>query len=275
MTEAARLVDELTTLLYEVTTGWDDSAGGHQVVRCGACRRRADRAESVVHDSDCPVYRLIRAEEANTAVIRANAEEIADLEDVRDGLEAQVNAMTAENERGQQAFADLTLASVERINALEAERDEWKRINQSDNQCAARRLEQAESERDALAARLAASEAALPDPGKLWSLATWLDSVYPYDSNPEVQTDLRTWAKAIVATGAHPGAWVREVVEDSAALAASSAEPSTVTTRTITIRCHCGRGVSVGADPWCEGCVQSAATCDCVPLLVSEVSDGE
>lgn len=138
MTEAERLVDELTTLLYEVTTGWDDSAGGRQIVRCGACRRRADRAESVVHESDCPVYRLIRAEEANTAVIRANAEEIADLEDVRDALEAQVNALTAqmecrneltariralEKERGQQAFADPTLASVERINALEAERD--------------------------------------------------------------------------------------------------------------------------------------------------------
>jgi len=46
------------------------------------------------------------------------------------------------------------------LAAVSAERDEWKRINQSDNQCAARRLEQAESERDALAARLAASEAA-------------------------------------------------------------------------------------------------------------------
>ena len=36
---------------------------------CGACRRKADKPESVVHDSDCPVYRLIRAEEANTAVM--------------------------------------------------------------------------------------------------------------------------------------------------------------------------------------------------------------
>jgi hypothetical protein len=215
MTEAARLVDELTTLLYEVVKRWQLQDGRVcEIVACGACRKKADKPESVVHDSDCPVYRLIRAEATNTAVIRANADEIADLEDVRDELEAQVNALTAqmecrneltariralEKERGQQAFADPTLASVERINALEAERD-------------------------ALAARLAASEAALPDPGKLWSLATWLDSVYPYDSNPEVQTDLRTWAKAIVATGAHPGAWVREVVEDSAALAASSAE---------------------------------------------------
>ena len=104
MTEAARLVDELTTLLYEVTTGWDDSAGGHQIVRCGACRRRADRAESVVHDSDCPVYRLIRAEEANTAVIRANADEIADLEDRRDELEERVNALTARLEAAEAAL---------------------------------------------------------------------------------------------------------------------------------------------------------------------------
>ena len=238
--DAARLVDELTTLLYEPLKGKCLTHTPCVIVACGACHQKADKPEAVVHENDCPVYRLQRAEAANTAVIRANAEEIADLEDKRDELEAKVNALTAENERGQQAFADLALASVERINALG-------------------------NERDALAARLAASDAALPDPGKLWSLATWLDSVYPYDSNPEVQTDLRTWAKAIVATGAHPGAWVREVVEDSAALAASSAEPSTVTTRTITIRCHCGRGVSVGADPWCEGCVQSAATCDCVP----------
>jgi len=57
----------------------------------------------------------------------------------------------------------------------------------------------------------------------------------------------------------------REALKKGAALAASSAEPSTVTTRTITIRCHCGRGVTIGPDPWCEGCVQSAATCDCVP----------
>ena len=121
MTEAARLVDELTTLLYEVTTGWDDSAGGHQIVRCGACRRKADRAESVVHGSDCPVYRLIRAEEANTAVIRANAEEIADLEDRRDDLEAKFNAVVAEIERERKLFADLTDASVRRIEHLTAE----------------------------------------------------------------------------------------------------------------------------------------------------------
>ena len=118
MTEAARLVDELTTLLYEVTTGWQDSAGGHQIVRCGACRRKADRAESVVHESDCPVYRLIRAEEANTAVIRANAEEIADLEDRRDELEGRVNALTAEMECRNELSSE-----VARLQALLAERD--------------------------------------------------------------------------------------------------------------------------------------------------------
>lgn len=139
-TDAARLVDELTPLLYGVLKRWEVAGLVCEIVQCGACRKKADKPESVVHDSDCPVYRLQRAEAANTAVIRANAEEIADLEDVRDELEAQVNALTAqmecrneltariralevENERGQQAFADLTLASVERINALEAERD--------------------------------------------------------------------------------------------------------------------------------------------------------
>lgn len=127
--DAARLVDELTTLLYEVTTGWDDSAGGRQIVRCGACRRRADRAESVVHDRDCPVYRLIRAEEVNTAVIRANAEEIADLEDKRDDLEAKVNALTAERDESvlnmtqtAEAFARLKVKS-------EAWEDDSKRLH--------------------------------------------------------------------------------------------------------------------------------------------------
>lgn len=109
-TEAARLVDELTTLLYEVRTGWQDSAGGRQIVRCGACNRNADNPESVVHERDCPVYRLQQAEAANTAVIRANAEEIADLEDARDDLEAKVNALTAERD-----------AATARAEAAEAE----------------------------------------------------------------------------------------------------------------------------------------------------------
>jgi hypothetical protein len=46
-----------------------------------------------------------------------------------------------------------------------------------------------------------------------------------------------------------------------AALAGSRERAATTTTRTIMLRCHCGRGVTIGADPWCEGCVQSAATC--------------
>jgi len=153
MTEAARLVDELTTLLYEVTTGWDDSAGGHQVVRCGACRRRADRAESVVHDSDCPVYRLIRAEEANTAVIRANAEEIADLEDRRDELEATINAVVAEIERERKMFAALTDASVRRIDALTAEIEELRSLLR-DRSLLFQDYEDVKTERNALIAAI-------------------------------------------------------------------------------------------------------------------------
>ena len=158
MSASARLVDELTTLLYEPLKGKCLTHTPCVIVACGACHQKADKPEAVVHENDCPVYRLQRAEAANTAVIRANADEIADLEDVRDDLEAKVNAL-----------------------------------------------------REALR--------------KIDTAANWVgrrNSVYPYDSNPEVQTDLRTWAKAIVATGAHPGAWVREVVEDSAALAAAS-----------------------------------------------------
>lgn len=40
---------------------------------------------------------------------------------------------------------------------------------------------------------------ALPDPDKLDVLATWIDVMYPDDSNPEVQRDLRRWADAIRA----------------------------------------------------------------------------
>lgn len=119
MSEAARLVDELTTLLYEVVKRWQLPDGRVcEIVRCGACRRKADRAESVVHGSDCPVYRLIRAEEANTAVIRANADEIADLEDRRDELEGRVNALTAEMECRNELSRE-----VARLQALLAELD--------------------------------------------------------------------------------------------------------------------------------------------------------
>ena len=150
MTGAARLVDELTTLLYEVRTGWQDSAGGHQIVRCGACRRQADRAESVVHDSDCPVYRLQRAEAANTAVIRANAEEIADLEDVRDALEAKVNALTADVER-------LTLDSCVDCGSPVLICDHAaKNLLDPERSFHAGQIEEMTTERDALAAQVAA-----------------------------------------------------------------------------------------------------------------------
>ena len=62
----------------------------------------------------------------------------------------------------------------------------------------------------------------------------------------------------------------RKALKEGAALATASEGSSLVTTRTITMRCHCGRGVTIGPDPWCEGCVQSAATCDCVPVVTGE-----
>ena len=49
--------------------------------------------------------------------------------------------------------------------------------------------------------------------------------------------------------------------------AAATPEVGRVTTRIVPMRCHCGRRVTIGPDPWCEGCVQSAATCDCVPVV--------
>ena len=45
--------------------------------------------------------------------------------------------------------------------------------------------------------RIAQLEAALPNAGKLETLADWIDVKYPNDSNPEVQSDLRRWAAAI------------------------------------------------------------------------------
>lgn len=95
-TDSARLVDELTTLLYEPLKGKCLTHTPCVIVACGACHQKADKPEAVVHENDCPVYRLQRAEAANTAVIRANADEIADLEDVRDDLEANVNALSAQ-----------------------------------------------------------------------------------------------------------------------------------------------------------------------------------
>ena len=55
----SKLVDELTTLLYETANFCQRCPVEHPaIVRCAACRRKADKPESVVHDSDCPVYRL-------------------------------------------------------------------------------------------------------------------------------------------------------------------------------------------------------------------------
>lgn len=56
---ASKLVDELTTLLYETAKFCQRCPVQHPaIVRCAACGRKADKPESVVHDSDCPVYRL-------------------------------------------------------------------------------------------------------------------------------------------------------------------------------------------------------------------------
>ena len=63
-------------------------------------------------------------------------------------------------------------------------------------------LRRFQAEEAALAAQTARAEsyrAALPDPGKLWALAAWIDILYPGDPNPEVQRDLRAWSRAIVA----------------------------------------------------------------------------
>ena len=48
---------------------------------------------------------------------------------------------------------------------------------------------------DALRAKVARYEEALPDPEKLDMLAEWFDARYPNDPYPEVQIDLRMWAK--------------------------------------------------------------------------------
>ena len=87
-------------------------------------------------------------------------------------------------------------------------------------------------ELDETVAALAASQAhearlraALPDPAKLWSLAEWLEMKYPGDPNPEIQDDLRAWAKAIYATdpvkyGAY---WVQAICDEEARAALAAA----------------------------------------------------
>jgi len=58
-------------------------------------------------------------------------------------------------------------------------------------------LKQEPDEVELLRARVERLEEALPDPDKLEILARWFDMQYPADTNPEVQTDLREWAKKI------------------------------------------------------------------------------
>ena len=63
-----------------------------------------------------------------------------------------------------------------------------------------------ESGKSCLAALLALSEAraALPPSQKLRDLALWIDVKYPNDSDPEVQNDLRRWARLIDAALGQP-----------------------------------------------------------------------
>ena len=64
-----------------------------------------------------------------------------------------------------------------------------------------RAIAEEEREREAvlfgLHARVARLEEALPDPDKLEILARWFDWNFEDDQNPEVQDDLRKWAKKI------------------------------------------------------------------------------
>ena len=50
---------------------------------------------------------------------------------------------------------------------------------------------------ETLRSRVARLEEALPDPDKLEMLARWFDIRHPADASPEVQIDLRKWAKKI------------------------------------------------------------------------------
>lgn len=103
--------------------------------------------------------------------------------------ESKINVLVAENRKliGQisEFGRDLDAARA-RITELERERDSAVNIAQR----AEHRANQAESERDAL-------RAALPPPYRLRSLADWIDIKYPYDPEPEVQSDLRKWADTI------------------------------------------------------------------------------
>ncbi len=110
-----------------------------------------------------------------------------------------------------------------------------------------------------LKARLAAAEALIDEMVAGCGLVA---DVYDEDGN-------------LIPSAPHPGGHCDsfgcgDLERLRAALAGSREQAAATTTRTITMRCHCGRGVTIGPDPWCEGCVQSAATCDCVPVVIGE-----
>ena len=67
----------------------------------------------------------------------------------------------------------------------------------NDLQAQTKKVLELEQMNTALRTRVARLEDALPDPDKLEILARWFDMMYPSDTNPEVQTDLREWAKKI------------------------------------------------------------------------------
>lgn len=61
----------------------------------------------------------------------------------------------------------------------------------------ARNFEMCAEDVKALLARAERLEESLPDPHKLEILAAWFDLNFKDDRNPEVQNDLREWAKKI------------------------------------------------------------------------------
>lgn len=106
--------------------------------------------EALLAEVERLTQELARAEAANTAVIRANAEEIADLEDVRDALEAKVNALTADVER-------LTLDSCVDCGSPVLICDHAaKNLLDPERSFHAGQIEEMTTERDALAAQVAA-----------------------------------------------------------------------------------------------------------------------
>lgn len=84
---------------------------------------------------------------------------------------------------------------------------------------------------ETLSVEIVELRAVIPDPAKLWSLAEWLEMRYPGDPNPEIQDDLRAWAKAIYATdpAKYSAYWVQAICDEEAR-AALSGQPSTTNT---------------------------------------------